>query len=211
MASGAGKEAWLKILHIIIEEIYVWAEAVLRWVPGQSGSWIRKFWYRKRFKACGQHLRISTGCFFGNCANISLGHNVSFGLSNQIYAHGALGDALISIGDNSAFNSGVMINADCGGSINIGEYVLVGPNVVFRASNHNYGKRNIPLQKQGHTAGKIIVADDVWIGANAVILPDVSIGRGAIVGAGAVVTRNVEPYAIIGGVPARRIGARGEN
>ncbi len=62
---------------------------------------------------------------------------------------------------------------------------------------------------QGHQPGTVIIEDDVWIGANCVITPDVRIGRGAVIGAGAVVTRNVAPYTIAGGVPAREIGRRG--
>ncbi len=64
--------------------------------------------------------------------------------------------------------------------------------------------------RQGHVPGTVVIEEDVWIGANCVITPDVRIGRGAVVGAGAVVTRDVAPFAIVGGVPAREIGRRGQ-
>lgn len=62
--------------------------------------------------------------------------------------------------------------------------------------------------RQGHRYGEVIVEDDVWIAANCTLTPGSNIGRGAVVGAGAVVTGSVEPYAIVGGVPARVIGRR---
>ena len=61
---------------------------------------------------------------------------------------------------------------------------------------------------QGHLYGEIVIEDDVWIAANCTITPGTRIGHGAVVGAGAVVTRDVEPYAIVGGVPARVIKQR---
>ncbi|MCE9640174.1 MAG: hypothetical protein K8S22_08520 [Betaproteobacteria bacterium] len=69
----------------------------------------------------------------------------------------------------------------------------------------------MPINNQGHAAGVIDVADDVWIGANTVILPDVSIGKGAIIGAGSVVTKDVPAYSIAAGVPAKVIGTRGRD
>ena len=101
-----------------------------------------------------------------------------------------------------------MINADCGGFIEIGDNCLIGPNVVLRTSNHVFSDRNVPIREQGHIPGRIIIRDDVWIGANVVLLPDVSVGRGAIIGAGSVVTKNVDDYAIVAGVPAKQIGSR---
>ena len=133
-----------------------------------------------------------------------------FGLFNQLAAGNEHGDAKLVIGDYCAFNSGVIINADCGGVVDIGNYVMVGPNVMFRASNHRYTDRETPIQKQGHNAGKILVEDDVWIGGHVVVLTNVTIGRGAIVAAGAVVTKDVEAFSIVAGVPARQIGVRGE-
>jgi galactoside O-acetyltransferase len=101
-----------------------------------------------------------------------------------------------------------MLNADFGGQILIDEDCLIGPGVVFRTANHNYHDRNTLIRLQGHSSADIIVEKDVWIGANAVILPGVTIGRGSVVGAGAVVTRNVESYSVVAGVPAKKIKER---
>lgn len=91
----------------------------------------------------------------------------------------------------------------------IGENVMVGPEVVFLKDNHCYSDPAAPIQSQGRTEiAPPIVEDAAWIGQRAVILPGRRIGRGAIVGAGAVVTRDVAPYEIVGGNPARSIGQR---
>ena len=90
----------------------------------------------------------------------------------------------------------------------IEDKVLVGPNVVMRASGHRYEKKGVPIREQGHHKGIIMMKTGAWIGANAVILPDVTIGKGAIVAAGAVVTKNVGDFEIVGGLPARKIGSR---
>ena len=79
---------------------------------------------------------------------------------------------------------------------------------VLRAANHCFDSLEKPIMLQGHLYGEIVIEDDVWIAANCTITPGTRIGHGAVVGAGAVVTRDVEPYAIVGGVPARVIGSR---
>lgn len=115
----------------------------------------------------------------------------------------------MEIGESTALNSGIMVNADVGGKIRIGKYVLIGPNVVFRASNHIFENKNMPIRKQGHNSGYILIGDDVWVGENAVILPNVKVGTGAVIAAGSVVTKNITPFTIAGGVPAKQIGVRG--
>lgn len=114
----------------------------------------------------------------------------------------------ISIASGTSLNIDVMLNADLGGQIIIGKDCLIGPRVVFRTANHIYADRNKPIKTQGHTFKDIILENDIWIGANSVILSGVKIGQGSIVGAGSVVTGDVAPFSVVGGVPARKIKNR---
>jgi galactoside O-acetyltransferase len=106
------------------------------------------------------------------------------------------------IGDNFTINS----NSQLG--IVIGDSCAIAPNCVLRASNHTFDNPDIPFRKQGHTYGEIILEDDVWISSNCVITANTKIGKSSVVGAGSVVTKDVEPYSIIGGVPAKLIRKR---
>ena len=191
----------------MIRELKDFMQFFLIWFPGALGVKLRSFFYKKFFLKCGSGLVVSQGCFIKGFKHIIVGDNVSFGPFTQIYAEGT--DHLIEIGDHVATNSNVMINADNGGFIKLGANVIMGPNVVIRASNHLFSKRDVAVRWQGHRPGKIIINEDVWLGANAVVVSDVVIGKGAIVGAGAVVTKNIGEYKIVGGVPAREIGTRG--
>lgn len=114
----------------------------------------------------------------------------------------------VRLGNNLIFNRNVSITARS--KVSLGNDVLLGPNVVINDSNHLFLDRDKPITKQGHTAEEIIIEDDVWIASNSVILKGVHIGKGAVVAAGSVVTKDVPPYAVVAGVPARQIKKRGE-
>lgn len=104
----------------------------------------------------------------------------------------------IIIGKECRINENVYIQ-----SAIIGNYVLLAPNVAILASSHIYTDKTIPIIQQGDTTiCPVIIEDDVWIGRNAIIMPGIRIGKGAIIGAGAVVTKNIPSEAIAGGVPA---------
>jgi|Deesub1362A_J573_1020465.scaffolds.fasta_scaffold09908_1 maltose O-acetyltransferase len=108
----------------------------------------------------------------------------------------------ITIGEGTFINSGVRFSC-LYSNINIGRNVLIGPRVCFETISHNSffsenGDREIVTKP-------ITVEDDVWIGAGAIILPGVRIGRGAVVAAGAVVNKDVEEYTLVGGVPSKVI------
>ena len=91
--------------------------------------------------------------------------------------------------------------------LEVGQHVLVAPGCFITDHAHRHAP-GTPLDAQGNVAQPVRIADDVWIGARAVVLPGVTIGAGAIVGAGAVVTRDVAAGAIVAGIPARPIGTR---
>ena len=93
------------------------------------------------------------------------------------------------------------------GGLTLGSGVLIGPNAVIVSTEHQFdGAR--PIAEQGQLLRPTTIGDDVWIGANAVILAGVKIATGTVVAAGAVVGKDTEAYTIVGGVPAREIGRR---
>ena len=140
---------------------------------------------------------------------IVLGNRVSIGSFAMIrpsgYYSGRIGEGL-SIGDRSTI--GPYCYVGCSGRITIGRNVMIGPHVSFYAENHNSADLTIPMQYQGVTREAIVIEDDCWIASHAVILAGVIVGHGSIVAAGSVVTRDVPPYSVVGGVPARIIKSR---
>ena len=105
----------------------------------------------------------------------------------------------MEIGDRS----GVGINAKMHGKVIIGNDVMMGPECIIYTQNHDFSRTDIPMNKQGFSEEKpVIIGDDVWIGGRVIILPGVNVGKGAIIGAGSVVTKDVPEYAIVAGNPA---------
>jgi acetyltransferase-like isoleucine patch superfamily enzyme len=112
----------------------------------------------------------------------------------------------LKMGDHS--NIGPYSYVGCSGYIEIGSRVLMGPRVNLMGENHAFQRTDIPMKEQGVTRERLIIEDDVWIGVNATLLAGITIGRGSIIAAGAVVTKDVPPFSIVGGVPARLIKSR---
>jgi len=96
-----------------------------------------------------------------------------------------------------------------GGGITIGNNVMIGPHCVFAAANHDYVQTEVPIRFSGAVSkGPIVIEDNVWISANCTITDGVTIGHDAVIGANSVVTKDVKPYEIVGGTPARHLGFR---
>lgn len=113
---------------------------------------------------------------------------------------GAIITSKCSVGNNS----GIGINAKLHGTVIIGDNVMMGPECIIYTSNHEFSRTDIPMNQQGFRKEKPVeIGNDVWIGGRVIILPGVKIGNGCIVGAGAVVTKNIPDYAIVGGNPAK--------
>ena len=147
------------------------------------GPKLRALFYETTLPKCGRSLYVHSGVAFYFPYNIS-------------------------IGDNVYFNRNVFITAR--DPVTIGNDVLIGPNVVINTGNHTFSDRDVPIVKQGHTSERITIGDDVWIAANAIILKGVTVGKGAVIAAGAVVNKDVAPYTLVGGVPAKKIKDRGD-
>ncbi len=155
---------------------------------GALPSWkcarrLHAFYCQRILGSCGEELDIS--------------RDVVFEFPNQV-----------SLGKRVFINRGTIITARA--PIFIGDDVLIGPYVIINSGNHGYADPTIPIRLQEHTVEPISVGNDVWIGAHAVILAGVQIGNGAVVAAGAVVTHDVPPMTVVGGVPARPILRRGK-
>ena len=112
----------------------------------------------------------------------------------------------IIIGNNSSI--GAYNYLDGSGELYIGNNVRLGAHVCIYSANHKFEDINRPICEQGLSFKKVIIEDDVWIGAHATILSGVSIGTGVVIAAGAVVNRDVPSFSIFGGVPAKLIKKR---
>lgn len=146
---------------------------------------LRRIYYLKshlKFKAAGKNLIFSTGGKFIRPKEISFGNNVF--ISNNFHI--------------SARN------------LTFGSNIMIGPNLVIECDDHKYnvvGKLMFELQKE-RTGNFVAIEDDVWLGAAVTILKNVTIGEGAIVGAGSIVTKSVPPYTIAVGNPCKPIKTR---
>ncbi|MEH7299390.1 acyltransferase [Neobacillus drentensis] len=140
---------------------------------------------------------------------INIGDNVTVGRFAMIrpsgYYSGELGYGL-TIGNSSAI--GALCYIGCAGEINIGNNVMLGPNVNIIAENHVFDDISIPIKKQGVVQKGIIIEDDCWIGSGATILDGVKVGKGSVIAAGSVVTKDVPPFSVVGGIPAKLIKTR---
>ena len=111
----------------------------------------------------------------------------------------------IEIGDRSGLGKNTLIPHN----IIIGNFVMIAQDLFVVANNHNFERTDIPMLSQGSpNIEQVIIEDDVWIGARVIVNPGVKIGCGSIIGAGSVVTKDVEAYSVMGGVPAKLIRKR---
>jgi len=171
--------------------------------PTPLGVKVRNLAYRPLFKKTSKKFYIGKNVTITGFENISIGENVSFQSGSYVLAH----EGTISIGNNFGLGSNSQLCA-VRGIIVIGDYCMIASNCVFRPDNHNFDRTDIPIMAQGYKTGKIIIKDDVWIASNSVILKDVVIEKGSIISAGSVVTKSVEAWSVMGGIPAKLIKKR---
>lgn len=120
-------------------------------------------------------------------------------------------NAVFSTGITLGEHSGLGFNCQINGEVHIGDYVMMGPECHIYAYDHCHDRTDIPMLRQGTSDMRpVIIGDDVWICSRVTILSGVKIGNGAILAAGAVVTKDVPEYAIVGGNPARVLKYRKE-
>jgi maltose O-acetyltransferase len=139
---------------------------------------IRYFFCKRLFKSCGKGVVIESKA--------------------QIHFR------RVEIGNNSGIGYNARLEA-----VKIGDNVMMGPDVIILSRNHVFDDLRVPMCLQGDSGeSPVVISDDVWIGARVIILPGVHIGKGAIVGAGAVVPKDVPAYAVVAGNPARVVKQR---
>jgi acetyltransferase-like isoleucine patch superfamily enzyme len=197
-------------------------------LPSLLGVGLRGIFYKAILKADGLPI-IEHGVRLLSPANIRLGAKVY--LDSGVYLnalpagitigegtslmHGAifhtfnyrgLPDAGITVGRNCFFGEYTCIRGQ--GGVTIGDGVYTGTQVQIAAVNHVYSDPDRFIKDQGITAEGIVIEDDVWLGSNAVVVDGVTIGKGSIIGAGAVVTKDLPPYSIAVGVPAKVVKDR---
>ena len=140
---------------------------------------------------------------------IRLGNRVTIGKyaiirPGNLYG-GEPGEGL-RIGDHS--NVGPYSYIGCSGFISIGNNVMISPRVSIYAENHVFDATDATIKSQGVQRKTVVIEDDCWIAANSIVLAGVTIGKGSVVAAGSVVSKDVPPYSVVAGVPARIIKSR---
>jgi acetyltransferase-like isoleucine patch superfamily enzyme len=213
-ASGIGR-------YILEQSLF----ALMGWIPTVLGIAIRGVFYRLILQMKGwaaiengvrlrfanlielhQGVYLDHGAYLHACpGGIRIGKNtiVMHGSVLHVYNFRNLPHAGISIGQDCLIGEYNMVRGQ--GGVTIGNRVYTSPFTQILAVNHVYADPDRPFVEQGITAEGITIEDDVWIGAGAIITDGVRVGRGAVVAAGAVVTQDVAPHTVVGGVPAKLI------
>ena len=156
------------------------------------GSWLPHYQLHFNWPISNRIRKISAKLMFDRCGrNVDIGRKVSFSQRISVGNDSGIGDENYFIGE-----------------VIIGDNVMMGARCAFIASSHNISRIDVPMKYQGGIEQKIVIGNDVWIGHGAIILGNVRIGDGAIIAAGAVVTKDVNSYTIVGGVPAEFIKRR---
>lgn len=194
--------------------------------PGAAGLVLRKFFLRFIVAEIGKGVAVSRGvvmrCPVG--LRIGAGSMIDDGVFFDIKSAQAavrLGEKCqlmrnvhfetgynghVTIGDNSYVGVFSILNGQ--GGLTIGNNVLIGGHSHIVAGNHDYADIDTPINQQGFVSHGIVIQDNVWLGAGVKVMDGVTIGEGSIVAAGAVVTKDIEPFTIVGGVPAKLISKR---
>lgn len=163
--------------------VYLALARHLPWSPRPGGLVARRVRARLgrwMLDECGDDVNIEHGAWFGSGLGVRLGDRSDIGM-----------DALLI------------------GPVTIGRDVMMGPRCILLGSAHATGRVDVPMNTQGFLPDRtIVIEDDVWVGAACTILPGRRLGRGSIVGAGSVVTKDVAPYTVVAGNPARLTGTR---
>lgn len=165
---------------VVRDELWAWFQFLVGWIPGRTGRVFRGQLYRLFIKSDGA-LNTSEWTDIRGISQLRCGRRVSIGQ----------GVTLI-----------------CRGGLTIGSHVMLAANVRIITNGHVMDRTDIPMRDQGIYQKPVSIGDDVWIASNVVVLPGVKVGRGAVIAAGTVVTKDVPEFAVVGGVPGKVIKVR---
>lgn len=193
---------------------------LLKDIPGEVGQRLRAEWYGRILGTLGDGCGIGPGVTMLRPEHIHLaegvgvdggvhfdarGQGIRIGRHTQIcfgsFLKNETAQGYIHIGAHSYLGSQGIVYGHAG--VEIGQHVLIAPQVTIVPYQHHSADRSRLIAEQGGAIGKVVIDDDVYLGMSVRILLGVTIGRGAVVGAGAVVTRDIPPYAVAMGIPAR--------
>ncbi|MDY5028013.1 MAG: acyltransferase [Oliverpabstia sp.] len=170
----------------------------------------KRYFFRKLYFKIGIYLpssNVKHGRRYQNIRYWMTKNFIELCGTNVNIEHGAWFNPELQIGDNS----GIGMNCRVSGRTYIGNDVMMGPDCIMYSYSHEHGRIDIPMCQQGfEKETPIHIGNDVWIGARVIILPGVTVGNHVIIGAGAIVTKDVPDYAIVGGNPAKIIRMRNE-
>ena len=173
--------------------------SIVKWVWGGLFRLISAKWYLRNCTSVGKMVSVNQKPLLVNQGRIYLGDEVRIWSNIQQSKIFVEKGALLTIGTNSRIN-GVHISASQ--HIEIGNNVRIAPYTII--IDNDYHKIEDHFSDEG-IKSPIIIEDDVWITMNCMIMKGVRIGKGAVIAAGSVVTKNVAPYSVVGGVPAKLI------
>ncbi|MEA5570165.1 acyltransferase [Calothrix sp. UHCC 0171] len=212
---------WTRLKETILFNLF-------RGIPTKFiGSKLRNLLYRNIFAGIGQSVYIQYGVEFINPSCIQIGNSVQIERGVNLDASGHKNNR-ISLADEVSLSYGVDIRAlnntsifiDKGtfigpyvciagpGNVTIGKDCLIAAHSGIFANNHIYTNPMQPINSQGVTCQGIVIGDDCWLGSGVKILDGVTVGKGCVIGAGSVVTKDIPPFSIAVGVPARVIKQR---
>jgi maltose O-acetyltransferase len=155
--------------------LFLYYSLFRKWRKELGGDVLRSLTCKHIFQHYGNKAMVKRNVAFGKGMRISIGHN-SY------------------IGEDSYLN----VHAD----IHIGTNVMIGPQIMILTGNHCFANNDLPICKQPSIGLAVIIKDNVWIGARSIILPGITVGEGAVVGAGSVVTKDIPDFSVVGGNPA---------
>jgi acetyltransferase-like isoleucine patch superfamily enzyme len=158
----------------------------------------------------GRYATIGDGTILSGlgCDGLRIGARANVGAYSRLVVGTDIGrpGSYIHIGERCGIGEYSSVGGS--GGVSIGKDTIIGQYFSAHPENHNFSDPMRPIREQGTTRRRIEIEDDCWLGARVTVLGGVTIGRGSVIAAGSVVTRDVPPYSIVAGVPARVVGSR---